>query len=161
MVSAVGAQSTTTTSHSPDVACCLMSARANTSSRPGMTESSSASRPSTPAQAKTSFSHPWISCQDSSMRSCASSCWPERVVVIGETIGPRGTSKASASECAGSVDSTMVRRPASAQRNAVAAAVVVLPTPPLPVNSRIRASPGIRRPQPGGVADPSGGTCGG
>ena len=39
----------------------------------------------------------------------------------------------SASECAGSVDSTMVRLPAAAQRRAVAAATEVFPTPPLPV----------------------------
>jgi hypothetical protein len=45
---------------------------------------------------------------------------------------------ASASECAGSVESTIVRRPASAQRSAVAADVVVFPTPPLPVKRRIR-----------------------
>ena len=51
---------------------------------------------------------------------------------------PRGTSKASASEWAGSVETTRVRWPAAAQRTAVAAATVVLPTPPLPVNSRIR-----------------------
>src|SRR3954466_13209670 len=50
---------------------------------------------------------------------------------------PSGRSNTSASECAGSVDSTSVRRPASAHASAVAAATVVLPTPPLPVNSRI------------------------
>jgi len=35
--------------------------------------------------------------------------------------------------CAGSVDSTAVRSPASAQRRAVAAAMLVFPTPPFPV----------------------------
>jgi hypothetical protein len=54
IVSAVGAQSTTTTSHSPDVAYALMSARAKISSRPGMTLSSSASMASTPAHWRTS-----------------------------------------------------------------------------------------------------------
>src|SRR5438552_3659204 len=51
-------------------------------------------------------------------------------------------SKESASECAGSVDITSVRLPAFAERTAVAAATVVLPTPPLPVNrmTRIRAA---------------------
>ena len=48
------------------------------------------------------------------------------------------TSNASASEWAGSVEHTTVRSPASAARSAVAAATVVLPTPPLPVNRRIR-----------------------
>ena len=58
--------------------------------------------------------------------------------------GPRGARRrsaraerracsASASECAGSVDITIVRRPAAAQRRAVAAATDVFPTPPLPV----------------------------
>ena len=74
------------------------------------------------------------------MRSCASSCWPQRSSATGAGSGPSGTSKASASECAGSVDSTIVRRPASAQRTAVAAAVVVLPTPPLPVKRRTRVT---------------------
>ena len=35
--------------------------------------------------------------------------------------------------CAGSVEITIVRMPAAAQRRAVAAATLVLPTPPLPV----------------------------
>src|SRR3712207_8116777 len=48
---------------------------------------------------------------------------------------------ASASECAGSVDSTSVLRPAAAAAAAVAADAVVLPTPPLPVNSRTRVVP--------------------
>src|SRR5436305_8365715 len=60
--------------------------------------------------------------------------------VIGEPTDVSGTSKASASEWAGSVDSTTVRSPSSAQRSAVAAAVVVLPTPPLPVKSRTRVT---------------------
>ena len=44
---------------------------------------------------------------------------------------PRSTSKASASEWAGSVESTIVRSPASAQRSAVAAAVGGLADPAL------------------------------
>src|SRR3954447_10759827 len=61
---------------------------------------------------------------------------------MGEPTDVRGTSNASPSEWAGSVESTTVRRPASAQRRAVAAAVVVFPTPPLPVKSRIRVTGG-------------------
>ena len=56
-VSAVGAQSTTMTSHRPLSAWSARSARAKTSSSPGTTASSSASIPSTPAQARTSSSH--------------------------------------------------------------------------------------------------------
>src|SRR5690606_36766176 len=73
------------------------------------------------------------------MLSWASICCPHSPFAIGATSGPSSQSRASASECAGSVDSASVRSPASAQRSAVAAAVVVLPTPPLPVKSRMRA----------------------
>ena len=45
---------------------------------------------------------------------------------------PTAVSSDSASECAGSVESTIVRAPA-AQRRAVAVATDVFPTPPLPV----------------------------
>jgi hypothetical protein len=51
---------------------------------------------------------------------------------------PSGTPNASASEWAGSVESTRVLRPREAARAAVAAEAVVFPTPPLPVNSRTR-----------------------
>ena len=53
--------------------------------------------------------------------------------VIVVDCAPTGSSSTSASECAGSVESTTVRSPAAAQRRAVAAATDVLPTPPLPV----------------------------
>ena len=64
------------------------------------------------------------------------------VVVIDETCrsAPTGVPKASASECAASVESTRVRSPRRAARVAVPAAVVVLPTPPLPVNNRMRTA---------------------
>ena len=55
-------------------------------------------------------------------------------------------SKESASECAGSVDITNVRSPALAARTAVAAATVVLPTPPLPVNRMTRIEPAYLAP---------------
>src|SRR5688500_16844143 len=80
-----------------------------------------------------------MSCHASSRRSWASSCCPDRLGTISTGSGPSSTSNASASECAGSVDSTIVRSPSSAHRSAVAAAVVVLPTPPLPVKSKMRA----------------------
>ena len=63
-----------------------------------------------------------------------------REVAMGVTASPSGTSNASASECAGSVEQTSVRSPDSAARRAVAAATVVLPTPPLPVKRRMRMS---------------------
>ena len=60
---------------------------------------------------------------------------------------------ASASECAGSVESTRVRFPSRAASAAVPAASVVLPTPPLPVNSitRICANPPLLIDAPGPV----------
>lgn len=54
MVSAVGAQSTTMVSHSPEAAKAFRSASAKISSSPGSTASSSASMPATPAQSNTS-----------------------------------------------------------------------------------------------------------
>jgi hypothetical protein len=54
-------------------------------------------------------------------------------------IDPGVEPKASASECAASVESTSVRWPRRRrERTPWPAAVVDLPTPPLPVNSRIR-----------------------
>ena len=50
------------------------------------------------------------------------------------------SSKESPRECAGSVDITSVRLPERAARTAVAAATVVFPTPPFPVNSTTRMS---------------------
>src|SRR4051812_10242496 len=70
------------------------------------------------------------------MRSCASSSSPHSPSTTAVGTGPSGWPNASPNECAGSVLITSVRNPASAQRSAVAAAVVVLPTPPLPVKSR-------------------------
>ena len=62
--------------------------------------------------------------------------------MISSGVSPITTSNASASEWAGSVLMMRVRWPARAARIAVAAATVVLPTPPFPVNkmTRIRES---------------------
>ena len=89
-----------------------------------------------PSRARSSRS--WrTSPHDSSSRARASSCWPCSEPPANPSTGvgwsPSGTSNASASECAGSVEQTIVRSPDSAARTAVAAATVVLPTPPLPV----------------------------
>ena len=46
----------------------------------------------------------------------AFSCWPDRRCAIGVGRSPSGVSNASASECAGSVEHTIVRRPCSARR---------------------------------------------
>ena len=62
-------------------------------------------------------------------------------------LGPDLASKASASECAASVDSTRVRRPAAAASEPVPAAMVDLPTPPLPVKRSTRTSAARDRPR--------------
>ena len=59
----------------------------------------------------------------------------------------RSRPSASPSECAASVDMTSVRTPERAARTAHAAAVVVLPTPPLPVK-RTTLGPSTARAQP-------------
>ena len=84
-----------------------------------------------------------MSAHDRSNRCCASTCCTHRFVAASVGSDVAGTSSASASEWAASVDSTSVLWPAAALAHAVAAARVDLPTPPLPVNSRIRM-PGPR-----------------
>ena len=66
-----------------------------------------------------------------SVWACTS--WPNRPgsISVGRLLS--SLSNESDSEWAGSVESTTVRSPAAAQRRAVAAATLVLPTPPLPV----------------------------
>src|SRR5262249_56533351 len=55
--------------------------------------------------------------------------------------GPGGRPSESAGRWAASVLSPSARRPSAASRPAVAAATLVLPTPPLPVYTRMRMSP--------------------
>src|SRR6478752_854818 len=83
-----------------------------------------------------------MSSQVSSNRKRAFSCWPQSPGATGDGRSSSSTSNASDSECAGSVDTTIVRSPAAAARAAVAAATVVFPTPPLPVNNRMRIGRG-------------------
>src|SRR3712207_4449524 len=59
-------------------------------------------------------------------------------VAISFGSGPMGASKASESECAGSVLITSTFFPLPAALSAVAAATLVLPTPPLPVYKIVR-----------------------
>src|SRR6266511_5122484 len=115
-----------------------MSIRLNSSSRPGMTDSSSASTVSTPPQLSRLMTYSWISRQLASSRAWVSICSAHRRSLTWRGSAPSSASKESASEWAGSVDITSVRWPRSAALAAVAAATVVLPTPPLPVNNRIR-----------------------
>ncbi len=112
-----------------------------------MTDSSSAWIVSTPAQFMSEMKYSWISRQFSSRRSCASICSAHRFGASWTGCEPISTSNESASEWAGSVLMTMVRWPAAAALAAVAAATVVLPTPPFPVNSRTRIRPSLARGQ--------------
>ena len=100
---------------------------------PGGTVSSSAAMLSMP---RSSSSDPSQSCTESQWRSISSwactSC-PNRFGPTSVGRPPSSASSESDSEWAGSVESTTVRSPAAAQRRALAAATLVLPTPPLPV----------------------------
>ena len=75
----------------------------------------------------------WTALQFASISRSACTSWPQSRSATGVGSAPRSCSKESERLCAGSVDSTTVRSPAAAQRRAVAAATLVLPTPPLPV----------------------------
>ena len=137
IVSAVGAQSTTTTSHSPDATWVLMSVRAKISSRPGRMASSSASTSSTPAQFRT-LGEVLLDVGPRLLEA-----GPGVELLAGEVVGhgrrlvaePDVERVGQRVGRVGRQDS--VRSPASAQRRAVAAATVVLPTPPFPVKTRI------------------------
>src|SRR6185369_6859025 len=137
-VSPVGAQSTTIASQSPDSAWVLSCRSENSSSAPGGTVSSSAAIRSTPRSASTPPSHSCAADQLRSSSSRACTCWAHTPPPTSVGTAPTGTCSDSASECAGSVESTRVRAPPAAQRRAVAAATDVLPTPPLPVYRMIR-----------------------
>ena len=132
-VSPVGAQSTTITSQSPDSWCALSASRLNSSSPPGGTVSSSAAIRSTPRSISTPPSHCCTPDQWRSSSSWAWTCWANRPPPTSVGSPPTRVSSDSASEWAGSVESTIVRAPSAAQRRAVAVATDVFPTPPLPV----------------------------
>ncbi len=132
-VSPVGAQSTITQSNSPDSWWRLSCSRENSSSMPGGTVSSSEEMRSTPRSSSSPPSQPWARSQWRSISSWAWTSWPQRPSPTGVGSLPSGVPSESERLWAGSVESTTVRRPAAAQRRAVAAATLVLPTPPLPV----------------------------
>ena len=132
-VSPVGAQSTITTSNSLSSWWRLIHSSEKSSSMPGGTVSSSAEMRSMPRSARRSPSHAWTPSQLPSISSWAWTSWPNRLSAICTGSAPSSASSESDRLCAGSVESTTVRSPAVAQRRALAAATLVLPTPPLPV----------------------------
>ena len=133
-VSPVGAQSTTITSHSPSSTCALESQQAEQLVAAGR-------------HGELLGGDPLHAALDEHLPEPALDRRPVALELLlgGDLLGPQvrrrarsgslptGSSSTSASECAGSVESTTVRSPAAAQRRAVAAATDVLPTPPLPV----------------------------
>ena len=132
-VSPVGAQSTMIASKRASSWWRLICSSEKSSSMPGGTVSSSAEIWSTPCSASSSASHSWTFSQWRSISSWAwTSCPHSRSP---HAVGSLPSSASSESEglWAGSVDITTVRSPAAAQRRAVAAATLVLPTPLLPV----------------------------
>ena len=132
-VSPVGAQSTITQSKRSSSWWRLICSSENNSSMPGGTVSSSAEILSTPRSASSSPSQSPTASQWVSICSWACTSWPQRFGAISLGSPPSCSSSESDSECAGSVERTTVFSPAAAQRRAVAAATLVLPTPPLPV----------------------------
>ena len=93
---------------------------------------------STPPRASMSIRKDCTSRQAASKRAWVSICTAHRPGATSAGSPVSGTSSASPSEWAVSVDSSSVFSPRSASRSAVAEAVVVLPTPPLPVNRTMR-----------------------
>ena len=132
-VSPVGAQSTTITSNSPDSWWRLSCSREKISSIPGGTVSSSARMRSTPRSDSTPPSQRCTAFQWRSSSASACTSWPQRFSATGVGSAPSWVSSESERLCAGSVDKITVRRPLRATWRAVAAATLVLPTPPLPV----------------------------
>src|SRR5690606_39536336 len=137
-VSAVGPQSTTTFSHGPLSARRCTSLNDSSSSTPGSTVSSSASSWSNPSPDNMSRSCSRNVPHALSVRPRMSTCAPYRKPSTSEGSSCNGCPTASEREWAGSVDTISVLRPRRASHAAVAAARVVLPTPPFPVNSRMR-----------------------
>src|SRR6202023_3375193 len=84
------------------------------------------------------FNHSWIVPQWVCMLWWTSGSWAHSRGATCVGSGQSGRSRLSASECARSVLRTSVRCPSSAARTAVAAAIDVLPTPPLPVYTMMR-----------------------
>jgi hypothetical protein len=87
----------------------------------------------TPRSVSRAPSQCWTAPQLRSISSWAWTSWPQRLSAIGVGSPPSSASNESERLWAGSVERTTVRIPAAAQRRAVEAATLVLPTPPLPV----------------------------
>ena len=100
---------------------------------PGGTVSSSAAMSITPRLASTAPSQRWTAPQFASISRSACTSWPQSRSQTGVGSGPSWASSESERLCAGSVETITVRSPAAAHRRAVAAATLVLPTPPFPV----------------------------
>ena len=106
--------------------------------RPGSTVSSSATSSSTPGPGQQVRRWPCSCAHASSSRAWVSMWAAYRPRSSSAGSPPSSASSASPRECAGSVETTSALRPDRASWAAVAAASVVLPTPPLPVNSTTR-----------------------
>mmetsp|Transcript_1582 Transcript_1582/g.4451 ORF Transcript_1582/g.4451 Transcript_1582/m.4451 type:complete len:301 (+) Transcript_1582:583-1485(+) len=78
-----------------------------------------------------------------STSSAKSLRWLASSTATGSCLPARSTSSTSPRECAGSVDTTRVRRPESAHRRASAADDDVFPTPPLPPTTTKRQLPAL------------------
>ena len=129
-----GAQSTITASNSPEPWWRLICSRLKSSSMPGGTVSSSAAMSITPRSAS-SRAEPALDRAPVGLHLALrlDLLAPEPLADRGR-VGPERRPRASRRGCAPDRSrATTVRSPAAAQRRAVAAATLVLPTPPLPV----------------------------
>ena len=132
-VSPVGAQSTITTSNSPDSWWRLICRRLNSSSMPGRHAELLGGDVHHPAVGEQG-AEPALDGRPVRLHLALGLHLLAPEAVADRTgSGPSSASSESERLCAGSVESTTVRRPGAAQRRAVAAATLVLPTPPLPV----------------------------
>ena len=100
---------------------------------PGGTLSSSAAMSITPRSASSAPSQRWTAAQFASISRSACTSWPQSRSEIGGRVGAELGLERVREAVRGVGGEDTVRSPAAAQRRAVAAATLVLPTPPLPV----------------------------
>ncbi len=144
-VDPVGAQSTTHTSNFPPSATSPTARSETSSSRPGNTSSSSATNGSESSRSST-WSHSWISVHERSSSDRAATSWATTLSLTSTGSGPTSRPSASPRLWAESVESRKTRWPCAAAPSAVAAARLVLPTPPLPVCRSTRTVSPLHRP---------------
>mmetsp|Transcript_706 Transcript_706/g.2132 ORF Transcript_706/g.2132 Transcript_706/m.2132 type:complete len:332 (+) Transcript_706:145-1140(+) len=145
----VGAVSRTMRSHFFERTSVRTSSRPASSSRPGGAVSNASARSASPAAVSPRFrkrsprpsrKKPAAFAADASASTSSAASRPMGASTSMTCPPCIAASSASPSECAGSVDTTIVSKPASAHATPSAAATVVFPTPPLPPHTRSRGA---------------------